>query len=199
MAPKVAWSDNFGTDAAATHWLCRIQNCFIKSRCITIGPFRKPNDFLSQLCDLFFYFAFFFLFSDKRCVPYNAAFHICPQRGWKTVHLSFNTTFKNSAKWCLCQIRTLIGQINVSFVKWRCLGVCRQIVGFLLARKWFWPRVELALATISWSIQFNGERDLLKRPLPASAWLCWVESENTCLLLLWKMVWLHSRYVIKAQ
>jgi hypothetical protein len=46
-------------------------------------------------------------------------------------------------------------------------------------------RVELALATISWSIQFNGERDLLKRPLPASAWLCWVESENTCLLL-WK-------------
>ena len=84
----------------------------------------KPNDLSSLLtlikvCDLFFYFAFFFLFSsDKCCVPYNA-YHICPQRGWKTVHLSFNTTFKNSAKWCLCQVYVDGCQINV---KWRCLG-----------------------------------------------------------------------------
>merc|ERR1712112_69782 len=40
--------DFFGTDAAPTHWLCRIQNCFLHKEPmrITSGPFRKPLDSL---------------------------------------------------------------------------------------------------------------------------------------------------------
>jgi len=77
------------------------------------------------------------------------------------------------------------GQINVSFVEWRCLGVCRQIVGFCRVvisssgqvLNWHWR----------WSVdQFSIQWWTRTRSLPASAWLCWVESKNTsfeCLLL----------------
>jgi len=46
---------------------------------------------------------------------------------------------------------TLIGQINVSFVKWRCLGVCRQIVGFC------WV-VSNSGPELNWHWQWSGDQ-----------------------------------------